>query len=249
MPDPVNPCADLLADDARLSRLAMELARDIYPAKQIFALFKITEADFAEHISCSPVFMTYYAEAREVWNSSTNAAQRVALKSGILFEQWLETANTMLHDARAPAADRIKLATYLSRLAGFENVHNNPALLEREGGSGKSTVIINLGHGRPQMKIEKVLGDDAVDVPAEVTTIDDHGRYVHLQALRGAATVHAAGDPLPPIPPEPTPPELLPSAPSFIPPKRAPLAEMRFGAGRTQVVTDVTPASKEPPRL
>jgi hypothetical protein len=178
----VDPCHILLTNDTLLSRLANELARDLYPHKQILACYNITEEQFAESISESPIFMAFYAEARSVWGATTNAPQRVALKAGILFEQWLDEADLILHDPNSPVADKVKLGSYLSRLAGFENVNPPPA--KEGGGSGGSGgtathVTINLGHGR-KIDISKQ-AVDAQQIDAEV---------LQLEALRASS-----GDP------------------------------------------------------
>lgn len=201
-----NPCATLLADDTKLSRLANELARDLYPFEQVISTYGITPGDFAEKIATSAVFMVYYAEARAVWNSGGNTAQRVALKAGILFEQWLETANTLLHDPNSPMADKVKLGTYLSRLAGFENVNPPPARdgVLGSGGAAPATVIINLNHGRQEVITKERI--DPLQVEAEVVQLTEvRAATQNPDMLPFQINLPVAGAPPPTTPPPVTP--------------------------------------------
>lgn len=219
---PVDPCHILLTNDTLLSRLANELARNLYPFEQVIACYSITKEDFAEKISEHPPFMAYYAEARAVWGSATNQPQRVALKAGIIFEQWLDHADALLHDPNSPVADKVKLGQYLSRLAGFENVNPPPARDSGPGGGGGATthVTINLGHAR-KIEIKKDVVD-AQQVEAEVVQLEE------LRATTGdpdaiPAQVTVA---VPQTPPRPANPNQGP----------IPIGENRWGASRGQSV-------------
>lgn len=166
-PPTIDPCADLLCDDTRLSRMAMEFARDLYPAAQILTSYGISEEDFNDRVLNSPPFMRYFAEHKEIWDSSTSTALRVTLKAGAVFEEWLKEANTLMHDRSQPMGPKVELAKELAELAGFKNVHAPQR--DHTPADGRSTVIINLGHGREKIIIEKMIsepGDDAKIVDA-----------------------------------------------------------------------------------
>lgn len=173
LPSPAitNPCDVLLRNDTLLSRLAYEIAKDLLPVSQILALYKITEEEFNERIVDNPVFMTFFAEARSVWGSSSNAQQRIAAKAGIQLEQWLVEADRLLHDPNSPMAPKVELAKYLGRIAGVEAVH-----AERRAevaGDSRTTVVINLGHARQVIEKERtpVLEADFAEVlPNGVST-------------------------------------------------------------------------------
>lgn len=233
---PVDPCDILLGNDTLLSRLATEIARDLYPIEQVLACYSITQDQYRDQICDHPAFMTFYAEARSIWGAATSAPQRVALKSGILFEQWLEEADKLLHDPNSPMADKVKLGSYLSRLAGFENVNPPPArdgVVGAGAGQAATHVTINLNHGR-KIEIKKDVVDAQL-VEAEVTEIEQ------LRATSGVPDAipgyMASSPPMPvaqatePVPPPPTP------QPQPAPNGRKPEGEMRISLRGPTAIT------------
>lgn len=158
-----DPCDQLLLNDTLLSRLAYELARQIYPTDQVLATYHISEETFNARVMNNPAFMVYYAEAYSIWHESSNAVERTRLKSGNMFEDWLREADRLLHDPALSMAPKVELAKYLGRISGME-----PAATQSTGGDRGVSVTINLGHARISPKtitIEKTL----TDVPDEVT--------------------------------------------------------------------------------
>lgn len=166
LPNP-DPCAELLLDDTRLSRLAHELARGMYSPETILEQYEITMDEFNSRVVHNQTFMAYYAEARDIWHASTNAAERIKLKSGVIFEEWLREGNRLLHDPLSPMAAKVDLAKFLGRIVGLEPKERAVAT----GPDRSVSIQINLNHaetGPKTIEIEKVL-------PAEVTyyTPDD----------------------------------------------------------------------------
>jgi hypothetical protein len=161
-PPVVDPCAKILADDAKLSRLAMEFARDLIPAAQILGSYEISADDFNDKIKDNPVFMRFYAEHAAIWKAETSTALRFTMKAGAIAEDWLKEAHILLHDRSQPLTAKVDLAKKLMDVAGFSEVHSPKG--NGAGGGGQTTVVINLGHGREQIRITK----DVVEVPDEV---------------------------------------------------------------------------------
>lgn len=138
VPETIDPTSHLLLDDARLSRLSHEIARNLYPLKVIVGLYGIDEDTFIARVKDHPRFMMYYAEAHAAWNADSNVQTRSAMKSGILFEQWLGEANRLLHDPAIGMAPKVDLAKFLATTAG---------IAKREGNAqpgDRTMIIINL---------------------------------------------------------------------------------------------------------
>lgn len=155
LPQPVtDPCKLLLTNDTLLSRLAYELARDLYPVPQILACYNVTEEQFNDQIRDNQSFMTFFAEARSVWNSSANQQQRIAAKAGILTEQWLDEADTLFHDPNNPMASKVELFKWMSRVAGVEAVFADRRAEVQ--GDTRTVVTINLGHAHKVIEKERV---------------------------------------------------------------------------------------------
>lgn len=148
LPTPTPPGPIL--SDRFLSALAYELATTMYDPEIVFKHFGIGSEYFAKYICYHPAFMTFYSEARAVWNSSDNAMHRFTRKAGMLLEEWLLEANRLLHDVNSPASAKVSLAQWLGRVAGAENVHPPVRNAQGDGGVATQTVVINLNHGRHQ---------------------------------------------------------------------------------------------------
>lgn len=162
-----DPCDQLLLNDTLLSRLAHELARGIYPPAEVLATYQISEDTFNDRVMNNPSFMAYYAEAYAIWHESTNAPERIRLKSGTMFEDWLREADRLLHDPTSPMAPKVELAKYLSRISGIE-----PVATQTAGSDRGVSVTINLGHARISPKtitIEKAITDVPADLPDGVS--------------------------------------------------------------------------------
>jgi hypothetical protein len=154
-----DPCAGLLLNDTRLSRLAHELARGIYPPEQIIAQYGLSMEVFNERVVHTPIFMAFYAEAHAIWQSSSNAKERVSAKAGVVFEEWLREANRLLHDHASPMAAKVDLGKFLGRIAGFEPKQGGPG---EDGSPDKRvSVVINLGHARLHPKVITIEKDAA----------------------------------------------------------------------------------------
>ena len=140
-----------LSDDT-LGRLAHECARDVYPLDDILAWYKIDPAYFQHHIINHPRFMVMYAEAHATWNSSSSTHERSALKSAIMFEQWLEVANRHMLNDQEPLSSKVALMQLVAKVSN----------LMPDDKSGKQVapgerVVVNINfRGAPPVHIDKV---------------------------------------------------------------------------------------------
>lgn len=170
-PAPLDPCAHLLLDDQRLSRFAMELARDLYPFEQICASYYITPDMFRDQIANSAQFIRYFNEYRAIWNSETNTEGRVAIKAGAIVEDFLKKADSYLHDDSQTLTNKNDLLKTLVRLAGFGAERPDGSYGSGAGAGSPARVVINLGHAQIVLDNRQAPkpGDDAKVIEGEFT--------------------------------------------------------------------------------
>jgi hypothetical protein len=150
---PPEPPSLLKYSDAVLARLASEAARNIYPLRQILQEHAIDVEYFREVIAKHPQFQRLYVEARQIWTSSTGAADRVSAKSAALIEQWLEEANRLFHDQAQPLSSKVALMAMLAKMA---KVDGTPEKSGKGGDDQRVVVNINLSAaGAPPVIIDK----------------------------------------------------------------------------------------------
>jgi hypothetical protein len=119
-PSPTAPPGPLQMNDTDLSRLAHEIARDIYPLEDILRQHNIDATYFRDHVMPHERFRVFYVEAHTLWNSASNAKERSALKSGVMFEEWLSEANRLFHDQTQPLSAKNELMKLIARVAGLD---------------------------------------------------------------------------------------------------------------------------------
>jgi len=119
-PSPLAPPAPLQMSDSDLSRLANEIARDIYPLEDVLHQFKVDAHFFRDHILSHPRFRALYSEAYSAWHSASNSNERSVLKAGVLFEQWLEEANRLFHEQGQPMSAKNDMMKLIARVAGLD---------------------------------------------------------------------------------------------------------------------------------
>jgi hypothetical protein len=162
----VNPCANLLLDDVRLSRLAMELAREMSPFDQVLASFGITREMYVENIANSVQFQRYYSEHKAIWNSETGVDSRIEAKAKAIVEDFLPKADDILHNDQVALGGRISLFKEITRLAGYTE---EGVAFGRQGGPAPAArVIINFGNAAQILQPVKVT--EAIDAKAEEVT-------------------------------------------------------------------------------
>lgn len=133
----------LALDDAMISRVAREIARDIYPPREIRLRYKLSEEDF-DRITTSTFFQIRLKEELDLWNASDpqSIARRIGTKAATMIEECLVEVYSLIHDRTQPMAAKVSALQWASRLAGFET---NPAVKAGTGGDDRVqfNIIIN----------------------------------------------------------------------------------------------------------
>jgi hypothetical protein len=153
-------------DDVMISRVAREIARDIYPPKEVRLRYKLTEDEF-DKVTMSSFFQIRLKEELDLWNASDpkSIAMRIGTKAATMVEECLVEVYALVHDRTQPMAPKIAALQWASRLAG---IGENPSV---RGGVGESdrvrfNIIINN---------QKVSFDQSVEQP---TVIEGAARLV-----------------------------------------------------------------------
>lgn len=141
-------------NDLTLLKLAREIAMDISPIEKILETHTIN-AESWDEIQASSTFRGYLRNALEEWQSATNTAERVRLKSLAFVEEALPEFFARAHDAGEALQHKIKTLEVVARFAGIGGQVDSAVSAE------KFSVTINLGADH-QVKIEK-------DVTPQVT--------------------------------------------------------------------------------
>jgi hypothetical protein len=117
MAAPINPVATLGLDEAKLQRLATELAREMYEPADILRMFALSIDDVGHLLESSPTFQQMYREAYQLWHSSGGIRDRIEAKALIVYEQSLEQMDKDLHDMTHPLSARVDLAKHVAMTA------------------------------------------------------------------------------------------------------------------------------------
>jgi hypothetical protein len=128
-------------------RLAREIAMDIHPLEKILEAQKVS-TDQWDWIRQNPRFQLLLSSCTEAWNSATNAAERVRVKSLFFIEEALPEFFARVHDKRENLSAKTEVLKAVSKLAG---------LGQSEGagvGADRFSVTINLG-GNKTLNITK----------------------------------------------------------------------------------------------
>lgn len=129
-------------------KLAREIAMDIRPLEDILKTHGIDQPRW-EKLSNSARFQALLRSEIEAWESATNTAERVKIKSLAFVEESLPEFFARAHDRREPLNSKVEVLKTVAKFAGV-------------GGSGvdgsvageKLMVTINLGADH-SLKIEK----------------------------------------------------------------------------------------------
>jgi hypothetical protein len=111
--------SNLSITDTIISKLAREIARNLYPTAEIRDQFKLTVEEFDEATN-TPFFQVRLAEEVSLWNDPKNAEVRVKAKSGTLVEESLPEIYRLIHDPTQPMAAKVAALQTVARFA-FDN--------------------------------------------------------------------------------------------------------------------------------
>ncbi len=128
-------------------KLAREIAMDIRPVEEILAAHSVSQ-DRWEKIQRVPHFQNLLKSEIESWQSATNTAERVRLKSLAFVEEALPEFYARAHDRREPLNSRVEVLKTVAKFAGIGGTVDGGVAGER------LSVTINLG-GDHSLKIEK----------------------------------------------------------------------------------------------
>ena len=88
--------------------MAREIARDIYPPREIRVRYKLTEEEF-DRITTSTFFQTRLKEELDLWNASDakSIAVRIGTKAATMIEECLIEVYALVHDKSQPMAAKV----------------------------------------------------------------------------------------------------------------------------------------------
>ena len=144
------------SDHVTQLKLAREIAMDIRPLDDILASHGIDQSRWGE-ISQSPSFQSLLQSEVEAWQSATNTAERVKLKSLAFVEEALPEFYARAHDPKEPLNSKVEVLKTISKFAGVGNSSIDGASLGE-----KLTVTINLGSDH-SLRIEKDVTSKVID--------------------------------------------------------------------------------------
>lgn len=146
-----------------LSKLARDLAQDIYEPDQIRQTYALTQDQFTR-ILADANFSKMLREMIIDWQSASGTAERVKIKSATAVEIALDSIISDIVDKSIPLSQRIDALKLLARLG--ELGEKEPGLLG--GGTGGVSININLGvpgQGQPP-KMVHIDGKVLEEAPA-----------------------------------------------------------------------------------
>lgn len=144
------------SDHVTLLKLAREIAMDIRPVEEILTAHSISGSRW-EAINASPHFQALLKSEVENWQSATNTAERVKLKSLAFVEESLPEFYARAHDRREPLSARVEVLKTVAKFAGVGNTMVDGAAVGE-----KLMVTINLGSDH-SLKIERDVTSKVID--------------------------------------------------------------------------------------
>jgi hypothetical protein len=142
-------------NDVTLLKLARDVAMDMRPIEDILQVHDVSEGDW-QKISELQSFQTYLRQSIQEWNSATNTAERVKLKSMAFVEEALPEFYARAHDPKEPLNSKVEVLKTVARFAGVGGASDSALVGER------LSVTINLGADH-QLKIEKNFDPQIID--------------------------------------------------------------------------------------
>ena len=144
------------SDHLTFLRLAREIAMDIHPLEDILSAHGIDQTRW-ETISAAPNFQNLLRGEVEAWNSATNTAERVRLKSLAFVEEALPEFYARAHDQKEPLNSRVEILKTVAKFAGVGG-----SSMDGVSVGEKLLVTINLGNDH-SLKIEKNVTGQVID--------------------------------------------------------------------------------------
>jgi hypothetical protein len=105
------------SDHVTYLKLAREVAMDIRPLADILDAHGVN-LDMWEQMNKSPAFQNLLRSEVEAWNSATNTAERVKIKSLAFVEEALPEFYARAHDPKEPLAAKTDILKTVAKFAG-----------------------------------------------------------------------------------------------------------------------------------
>lgn len=140
--------------DSRDARLAAELIANLRPRKDIAAAYGYTEAQLVARVRSDKGFRSVLRNTKEVWESDSNARERVRQKAALLVEDGLLDIYGILTDTQVTPNVRVQSFETLAKVADV-------ATPTKDGGGSGFKVVINLPNQqatelRPAIDVEDI---------------------------------------------------------------------------------------------
>jgi hypothetical protein len=136
------------SDHVTQLKLAREIAMDIRPLEDILSAHGIDQSRW-ENIHSNPRFQALLRSEVESWESATNTAERVKIKSLAFVEESLPEFFARAHDRREPLNSKVEVLKTVAKFAGVGG-----SSVDGSVAGEKLMVTINLGADH-SLKIEK----------------------------------------------------------------------------------------------
>jgi hypothetical protein len=99
--------------------LAREIAQDIFPLEQVIRLHNLSDEEWLR-ISIHPKFVAILNDMQREWNSASNTAERIKVKSQAGLESQLEILIADCGDPSIPLSQRTEAYRMLARLGDLD---------------------------------------------------------------------------------------------------------------------------------
>jgi hypothetical protein len=142
-------------NDVILLKLAREVSMEMRDIADILKTHDVAHEDW-EVIRKLPRFQEYLRQFVEEWQSATNTAERVKLKSMAFVEEALPEFYARAHDPQESLNAKVEVLKTVARFAGVGGSVDGSIAGER------LSVTINLGADQ-QLKIEKTMNPQIIE--------------------------------------------------------------------------------------
>jgi len=132
-----------LRSDVTLSKLARDIAWDIYPLETVLGNYNVTQEEW-QAIKEMPRFQRYLENEIATWANADNTAERVKIKSQALIEDYLPEIYERMIDPTENLPAKVEAAKFIGKLAGLGNERSAGDVSTGE----KVSITINLGEDR-----------------------------------------------------------------------------------------------------
>lgn len=147
--------------DTLISRIAREVARNIYPVSQIRETNHLSIEDW-DDIVATPIFQQRLKEEIAIWNAPDpmSATKRIGAKALTLVEECMPEVFRLIHDPIQPMAAKIDALKWAARMGGVEG---NPNVKPGDGDDNRIKITINIGTDKLEFDKERALPPKVID--------------------------------------------------------------------------------------